>query len=94
MLRQEEGRAFLGSAMGQTATHNADDRRRVPVSGSPAQMGQGGFTAVPALQRGGGAETISHIQNWCPALKDASIAAHHALAAMIFTALQAHRTGR
>ena len=67
MLRQEEGRAFLGSAMADIRygaelrrimqTHNADDCRRVPVSGSPAQMGQSGVTAVPSL---GGAETISH----------------------------------
>ena len=50
---------------------------------------------MPALRAGGrGAETISHIQYWCPALKEARIAAHHALAAMIFTAFQAHSTGR
>ena len=44
--------------------------------------------------RGGGAETISHIQNWCPELKEAHIAAYHALVAMIFTLFQAHSTGR
>ena len=31
----------------------------------------------------GEAETISHIQYWCPALKEARIVAHHALAAML-----------
>lgn len=42
----------------------------------------------------GGAETVSHIQNWCPTLKQARIAAHHAIAEMIFSALQAHSASR
>ena len=43
---------------------------------------------------GGEAETISHIQCWCPALTEARIAAHHALAAMRFRAFQAPSEGR
>lgn len=40
------------------------------------------------------AEKISHIQCRCPALREARIAAPHALAAMIFTAFQARSAGR
>ena len=42
----------------------------------------------------GEADTISHLQNWCPALKKACIAAHHALAAMKSRALQAQSVGK
>ena len=43
---------------------------------------------------GGEAKTRSHVQCWCPALQEAArIAAHHALAAMILLAFQAHGEG-
>ena len=98
LLRQEEGRAFLGSAMADL--RYGAKRRRImqTIAGvfpCQALLHKWGKAASPqCLLCGGGPETISHIQNWCPALKDARISAHHALAAMIFTALQAHSTGR
>ena len=55
-----------------------------------------GRSASPQrLLCGGEAKPISHVQCWCPVLQEAArIAAHHALAAMIFRAFQAHSEGR
>ena len=54
-----------------------------------------GRSASPqCLLCGGEAETVSHLQCWCPLLKEAHIAAHYALAAIIFRAFQAHSEGR
>ena len=33
------------------------------------------------------AETVNHVQAWCPALKKARIAAHHLIAVFIFSTL-------
>lgn len=43
---------------------------------------------------GGQSETVAHIQCWCPVLKDARIAAHHSIAALIFDTLCRHSVGR
>lgn len=43
---------------------------------------------------GGETETVAHIQCRCPMLKDARIAAHHAIAARIFEFIRVHSIGR
>ena len=98
MLRQEQGRAYLGSALADMR-HGAKKRRITQtVAGMfPCQALLHRWGRAPSPQCllcGGEAETVSHIQCWCPALKEARIAAHHAIAERIFTAFQSHGAGR
>ena len=93
-LRQEQGRADLGSAMADIL-YGAQRRRLIHTiaGGFPCQAllhRWGRPASHQCLLCRGEAETISHIQNWCPALKEARImiAAHHALAAKTFRSFQ------
>ena len=55
---------------------------------------QGKSLSPQCLLCGGQSETVAHIQCWCPSLRQARIAAHHAIAALIFNTLQRHSIGR
>ena len=58
-------------------------------------MGQVRVTAVPALLRGGGnCQSYTMLVPCVEGAESCAIAAHHALAAMIFRAFQAHSEGR
>ena len=43
---------------------------------------------------GGESESVAHVQCWCPTMREASIAVHHALAGRILAMLQEHNIGR
>jgi hypothetical protein len=98
LLRPEQGRQFLGAAMA-AMRHGATKRRAMQtVAGlfpCQALLHRWGKAPSPqCLLCSGDTETVAHIQCWCPALKEARIAAHHAIAAHIMQVLQAHNVAR
>ena len=98
LLRPEQGRQYLGAAMAELRNGAAKRRVLQTVAGlfpCQALLHRWGKAPSPqCLLCSGAAETVAHIQCWCPALKEARIAAHHAIAALIIQALQAHNVAR
>ena len=88
MMLSDQGREYLGAAM--AAMRNGAQKRRLfqTVAGMfPCRdlLFKQGKSLSQCLLCGGQSETVAHIQCWCPALRDASIAAHHAIAASYST---------
>lgn len=98
MMRPDQGREYLGAAM--AAMRNGAQKRRLmqTVAGLfPCRallFKQDKAPSPLCLLCGGQSETVAHIQCWCPVLKEARIAAHHAIAALIFDTLCRHSVGR
>ena len=98
IMRSDLGREYLGAAM--AAMRNGAQKRRLfqTVAGMfPCRallFKQGKSPSPQCLLCGGQSETVAHIQCWCPSLREARIAAHHAIAALIFHTLQRHSIGR
>jgi hypothetical protein len=98
LLRPEQGRQYLCAAMA-AMRHGATKMRAMQtVAGlfpCQALLHRWGKAPSPqCLLCSGDTETVAHIQCWCPALKEARIAAHHAIAAHIMQVLQAHNVAR
>ena len=97
LLRSGQGRNFLGAAM--ASMRNGARKRRLlqTIAGvfpCRALLYKWGKTPSPqCLLCNQEAETLAHIQCWCPKLKEARIAAHHAIAACLFGMLQKHSAG-
>ena len=97
LLRQDQGRRYLGQALADMRP--GAKRRRV------MQTVAGVFPCRALLHRWGKApspqcpichsapETVGHIQCFCPGLKNARIAAHHTIAKRILQMLQTHSVG-
>jgi hypothetical protein len=87
LLRPEQGRQYLGAAMAEMRHGAAKRRVMQTVAGLfPCQALLHRWGKDPSLQCllcSGDTESVAHIQCWCPALKEARIAAHHAIAAHI-----------
>ena len=98
MLRQEQGRAYLASAMADIRYGAKRQRLLQAIAGvfqCQALLHRWGSSmSQQCLHCRGEAETIGHIQNWWPALKEEHIAAHHSCAAMVLWAFQAHSVSR
>jgi len=98
MLRQDQGREYLGAAM--AVMRNGAQQRRLmqtiaglfPCRALLFKWGKSTSPQCPLC--GGETETVAHIQCRCPMLKDARIAAHHAIAARIFDFIRVHSVGR
>jgi len=94
LLRPEQGRMQLGSVM--AGMRNGAQKRRLMQSIAGvfpcrALLNKWGKAQSPTcLLCNGDAETIAHIQCWCPALKEARIRAHHSVAGVIFERLRRH----
>ena len=97
LLRPAQGRAFLGAVM--AGMRNGAQKRRLMQTVARmfpcrALLFKWGKAPSPnCLLCGGAAESVAHIQCWCPALKDARISAHHAVANVIFQLLRVHTAG-
>jgi hypothetical protein len=97
LLRSSQGRWFLGTAM--AGMRNGAQKRRImqTVAGMfPCRAILYKWNKAPSpkcLLCNGENETIAHIQCWCPALKDARILAHHAIANVIFQLLRTLAVG-
>ena len=98
LLRPEQGRQYLGAAMAEMRHGAAKRRVMQTVAGlfpCQALLHRWGKAPSPqCLLCSGDTESVAHIQCWCPALKEARIAAHHAIAAHIMQMLQAHNVAR
>ena len=98
LLRPAQGRAHLGAAM--AGMRIGAQKRRLMQSiarlfPSRALLHRWGKApSAECLLCGGAVESTAHIQCWCPALKDARILAHHAIARVIFQLLTEHTAGR
>jgi hypothetical protein len=92
LLRPEQGRSHIGRALAGMRI-GAKKRRLLPtlagVFPCRALLHRWGKAPSPqCLLCGQGNDTVAHIQCWCPILKEARIAAHHAIAARILLMLQ------
>ena len=98
LLRPTQGRRYLGAIL--AGMRNGARKRRLlqSIAGMfpcRALLYKWGTAKSPAcLLCDGAAESLAHVQCWCPALKEARIAAHHAVANTIFTRLRKHTQGR
>jgi len=94
LLRPEQGRTHLGSAMARM--RNGAQKRRLlqTVAGvfpCRALLHKWGKAPSPTcLLCDSAAESVAHIQCWCPVLKDARIRAHHSIAGVLFELLVKH----
>ena len=98
LLRQEQGREFLGQALASMKCGAQKRRLMQTIAGMfpcRALLHRWGKAPSPqCLLCGGESETVAHVQCWCPALREARIAAHHAIAKHILTTLRAQSIGR
>ena len=98
MMREDQGRHFLGAALRHMRNGTQKRRLMQTIAGFfPCQslLFKWGKAASPqCLLCRSGNETVSHIQCMCTALKDARIAAHHTIAAHIVDTLRAHTRGK
>ena len=98
LLRQDQGREYLGQVLADMRCGAQKRRLLQTIAGMfpcRALLHRWGKAPSPqCLLCGGESETVAHVQCWCPALREARIAAHHAIAARILTMLKTHSIGR
>jgi len=91
LLRPHQGRQYLAEEMVRLRYTARKRRLLQAIAGSfPTQavLYKWGITQSPACRLcGAQSETLSHVQCWCPALKERRIRAHHELVNTLFRAI-------
>ena len=98
LLRPDQGRQYLGEALAEMRTGATKRRVMQTIAGvfpCRALLHRWGRAPSPqCLLCNGATETVAHSQCWCTALKNARIAAHHAIAGRILDMLKTHSVDR